>query len=79
MEQEVTGRLELWKLGTRTVGYPKAVPCVRGFLYDDARERWIDGEWITTSKLKSKTTDCVEGAIIETKNSRYLLGKPSEE
>jgi hypothetical protein len=46
-----------------------------GFIFDDKKKRFKDETWIHTSTILSKKEDIKEGNIIETKNSKYLLGK----
>jgi len=67
---EVTGRIENWEF-EQTIGGGM----VWGNIYDDVRGRFVDGLYIHTSTVVSPVTDIVEGNIIITKNSRYLLGK----
>lgn len=70
--KEITGRLENWSWDLK-------FPIIWGFLYDDIHKRWRDGQMIHTSSIdKKKFRDVKEGDIVETMNSRYLLGKPSE-
>ncbi len=47
---------------------------VHGVVYDDRKQRFEDGTYIHTSPLLliGRPT---EGAIMETENSRYLLGR----
>jgi hypothetical protein len=76
MTQKVTGRLENWI-------YDPLWNVVWGNVYDDARKRFRDGEWIHTSDIPvtrvGRTGDVLkEGDIIKTLNSKYLLGKPQE-
>lgn len=72
---EITGRLENW-----TYDYFHNV--VWGNIYDDVRGRFVDGQRIHTSDIPSTrlnggdASQFVEGSIILTLNSRYLLGKP---
>lgn len=73
---EVTGRLENWY-------YDSLNHVLWGLIYDDIRERWWDGAYIHTSSLSlPKKVDVlretlVEGNTVNTRNSVYLLGKPS--
>lgn len=68
---EVTGRLEGWY-------WDDQYNIIWGYLYDDVRERWCDGQYIHTSHIEDKK-DYKEGDIVYTLNSSYLLGKPLEE
>lgn len=73
MSDEVTGRLENWVLGLTHKG-----ECIIwGFVYGDSKDRWPDGNWIHTSGTPIK--DFKEGEYIQTRNSKYLLGKPMAE
>lgn len=76
MEQEITGRIEGWRLDSETwEGYT----VIRGYIYDDKRGfEFRDGNTIRTSDIACPIEDCVEGALIKTRNSLYLLGKPYE-
>lgn len=61
--------------------------CVaRGTLYfmvgrarADSKHRFADGELMTISLLRRPRADVVEGAVVETLNTRYLLGKAAAE
>jgi hypothetical protein len=66
----VTGRLENWSIDPR-------VNVVWGNCYDDVHKRWRNGTRIHTSLVLTAKVCIVEGAIISTLNSTYLLGKPS--
>ena len=63
----LTGRLEDW-------WYEPSIQVFRGRLYDDILKRWHDGALIHTSHCPFP--DAKQGDIIETLNSRYLLGEP---
>ena len=64
-----TGRLENWTL------WPNK--CIYGVCYDDKLNRFADGTPIRTSFIQPDAPELVEGAIIPTNNSTYLLGKPA--
>lgn len=72
---EITGRLEGWY-------YDYLNNVVWGYIYDDTRGRFVDGQRIHTSDIPSTrrndkdVSQFVEGSVISTRNSRYLLGKP---
>jgi len=69
MEFKLTGRLENWKADP-------VFGCIWGDIYDDVYERWVDGTYIHTSHVPNmRYTDLEEGDIIETLNSKYLLGE----
>lgn len=66
---EVTGRLESWY-------WDNTYNIVWGYLFDDVRGRWRDGEHIHTSNITSHKQDTTkEGDVVTTLNSTYLLGK----
>jgi len=44
-----------------------------GKVYGDAKSRFTDGGWIMTSKVLSPPCKVVNGDVIRTRNSRYLL------
>lgn len=73
----ITGRLEKWSVVQLDDKY-----CMMfGELVDDVRKRWNDGVAIQTSviSLKRHPLDTFkEGAVINTRNSVYLLGEPSD-
>lgn len=69
MEQDITGRLEDWF-------YDGVM--VWGNLYEDTKQRWYDGVHIHTSAVLTDRMYIKEGEVIQTRNSRYLLGKPLE-
>lgn len=50
---------------------------VMGRIDHDMKGRFPDGSVITTSKISTPTADLKPGAIVETMNSRYLLGRPA--
>lgn len=72
MEEAVTGTLEGWFVDSTTF---KGYNVLRGHLINDIRKRWYEGCVIRTSAVQTKLEDIKEGAIIETENSLYLLGK----
>jgi len=65
----VTGRLEGWVWDDRHL-------VIWGFIFGDTRKRFSDGTWIHTSLIEKKFKDATEGDVVETLNSKYLLGKP---
>lgn len=64
--EQVTGRLEHW-------WFDNLNHVFWGYIYEDARGRFYDGAYIHTSMCHKP--DAVEGDIITTLNSTYLLGK----
>ena len=49
-------------------------------IYDDPDKRWKDGTYIKTSRIISPEIDeLIEGDIVKTINSTYLLGRPTYE
>lgn len=75
-KSEVTGRLENWQV---TESVFMSTKCIHGDLYEDIHERWEPGQAMFTSKLKNQKSRPKEGDVVETQNSRYLLGVPAEE
>lgn len=80
MTEVVTARLEDW------IVYPGGSQ-VHGKIYGDSKGRWEDGVSIHTSKVVSILRDdqkldentLLEGDIVVTRNSAYLLGKQYKE
>lgn len=69
----ITGRLENWS-------WDPIFRVIWGHLYDDVHRRWGDGQYIHTSNVTSHDrSNTVEGVIISTLNSTYLLGRPGIE
>jgi hypothetical protein len=67
-----TGRLENWYKGnTRSTGTFRLL----GEVYDDVRERFVDGAFIHTSDIVNTDQCFEEGSVIKTHFSTYLLGK----
>lgn len=87
---EITGRLENWTLKKfkdvseeqkKMVLDEWGMDCkeymiMLGYVFDDSKGRFFDGQDIRTSLLDDKKCDIREGGIIITKNSVYKLGKP---
>ena len=48
---------------------------IAGEIYDDKDKRFDDGTTIRTSTVQGDMTNLKEGDVIQTLNSRYLLGK----
>lgn len=48
---------------------------IAGEIHDDKDKRFDDGTTIRTSTVQGDMTTLKEGDVIETVNSRYLLGK----
>ena len=63
----ITGRLENWHIEAWGECH-----VVVGDIYDDIHGRFWDGSSIHTSAVE--TTDIQEGDVVNTRNSRYLLG-----
>lgn len=66
----LTGTLVDWFID------PNGLDIVWGWIEGDARGRFEDSTRIHTSSIPNFRTDYVEGDVIETLNSVYLLGKP---
>lgn len=47
-----------------------------GDVYDDTKDRYVDGATIRTSKVVGGDPILEEGAVVITRNSTYLLGSP---
>ena len=72
MVEEITGRLEYWI-------YDERNNIFWGDLYGDVHNRWRDGQDIHTSTVTTPEAPLSkEGDVIETLNSKYLLGKKME-
>lgn len=65
-DQKPTGRLEEWTFSHGRIW---------GIIYEDKLKRFRDGTEIRTSTVVSPAKDRKEGRVVETRNSRYLLGK----
>jgi hypothetical protein len=74
VDNEITGRLENWYIDTLTQGGKKYM--IWGDIYDDKYARWRPGTRIHTSLCLTPKDKVERGVIIETMNSRYLLGSP---
>ena len=64
-------RIENW-------AYDKKSNTIVGDIYDDIHERWTNGTFIQTSKLKPMSMQLSspkEGVVVATLNSQYMLGK----
>lgn len=64
----ITGRLENWVWDERGIYW--------GNIYEDSRGRFNDGTWIHTSLVKKEKKNRIEGDLVKTLNSIYILGKP---
>ena len=49
-----------------------------GIVTNDRKNRFADGRCIHTSALVTPLEEIVEGSIVETLNTRYLLGEEGE-
>lgn len=49
-----------------------------GIVTDDRKNRFADGRCIHTSAIVTPLKQIVEGSIVETLNTRYLLGEEGE-
>lgn len=49
-----------------------------GIVTNDRKNRFTDGGCIHTSAVVTPLEEIVEGSIVETLNTRYLLGEESE-
>lgn len=51
---------------------------IRGFIF--GHPLYFNGVWFRTSQVVSRKSECVEGAVVETLNSKYdLLTKRKEQ
>ena len=69
--RNITGRIENWV-------YDEYRVIIIGDLYDDINTRWDEGQLIRTSRLlpmSLQSSSPKEGAVVNTLNSTYLLGK----
>ena len=49
-----------------------------GIVTNDRKNRFTDGRCIHTSAVVTPLEEVVEGAVVETLNTRYLLGEEGE-
>lgn len=49
-----------------------------GIVTNDRKNRFTDGRCIHTSAVVTPLEEIVEGAVVETLNTRYLLGEEGE-
>jgi len=70
--EEITGTLRNWyvEMVNETEGI------VWGHVFGDSRRRFRDGTFIHTSGVIVANHALIEGEVIQTRNSRYLLGTP---
>lgn len=68
-DKQVTGRLENWYVHELDDGES----CVFGDVFEDSKDRFLDGTFIRTSLVESG--DFREGGRVQTCNSFYALGK----
>ena len=73
-DEDVDGVLDDWSPCRSGTGW-----FVVGYITDDRKGRFYDGELITTSRLITPGEDLAEGVIAETLNSRYRLGSRATE
>lgn len=86
MVDEMKGRdwdafLDGWEiLNVTAMGNPPAARMlVAGIVSHDRKERFADGKIIVTSVVISEPESFSPSNVIETWNSRYLLGRPRGE
>lgn len=72
--QEITGTLENWLVDANYWGSGEVV--IWGDIYKDTLKRWREGTRIHTSPIVTELEKLIEGALVRSKNSTYLLGKP---
>lgn len=75
LDQQFDAVLHHWCLaGYRSPDDVQAV--LIGVVAGDRSGRFANGRWIMTSLLVSPLDQIAEGTIVQTLNSRYLLGEP---
>ena len=76
----ITARLELWQVEPVLDVFEGEVHYrLLGFVYDDQTGRFLDKEYIHTSRVKlgAIVMAALPGDVIETNGSFYLLGEPA--
>ncbi len=73
-------RIEKWSIGSAYFN-PYQAPELQkkylyGEIYDDEKGRFENGTYISTSSIQELD---LENNVAETKNTTYILGKPSED
>lgn len=73
-------RIENWSIGSAHFN-PYQAPELQkkylyGEIYDDEKSRFEDGTYISTSRIIHLD---LENNVAETRNTTYILGKPSED
>lgn len=58
--------------------YPPRPHLLVGIVTDDRKNRFADGRCIHTSAIVTPIKEILEGAVVETLNTRYLLGEERE-
>ena len=71
---KMTGKLENWVLVE-----DQGVLIVFGSIYGDQKTRFANGVHMFTSNVLTSVSKIKEGNVIQTLNSRYLLGKKAIE
>lgn len=60
--------------------YDPRYRCIWGFCYDDIKGRFRNGTWIHTSSIpNANPSEYVEGFVVQTLNTKYLLGTPQRD
>jgi len=73
MEEDINGLLDDWRVEIASDGYAVLVGKITG----DTKGRFTDGTVMHTSRIT--TSDPIrEGAVVQTLNSKYKLGKPRD-
>ena len=67
--KQLTGRLENWVINY----YGIDEFTISGELFEDVNNRWVVGARVRTSGIKTRRVRV--GDTVQTRNSRYLLGK----
>lgn len=71
-QKHIDARLENW-FTQEITRYATESCVIFGYIFDDKKGRFKDDTWISTSFINK--TEFKEGEVVETMNSRYLLGK----
>lgn len=60
------------------IGHDGAGAILLGTILEDRKGRFVDGRPVHTSYLQTGAKGIVEGAVVRTLNTRYLLGRKAE-
>ena len=71
--KEYDARLEDW---TEYEVWASGAMALHGTIMEDSKGRFFSGDIVNTSSYPMPTTPSKEGDIVQTRNTKYLLGKP---